>query len=201
MITNLISTKFINPKQFPVPRLKKEVAEVLGITEDKIEAVERYPYQLWVHIQGVGGKFVSYRRLPIWLEKAIEIIKNSTQLKVLNRLGNLLWMESRQYKKQYLEETLVTLKMAGNKKKVELEEKERELASRNAHQQEAQQWLLGWQEVVIHCQNREFLQSTMAEIQRQKQQFADFANVVKEVEKIWGDRWQKLGQTKTMSIV
>jgi hypothetical protein len=47
-------------------------------------------------------------------------------------------------------------------------------------------------EVVDRCQNPEFWQSTMAEIQRQKQQFADLSKIVLEVEKIWRDRIEEL---------
>ncbi len=71
MTVNLIKAGLINPMQFPVRRVLQEVARVLNISTERIEVVGCCEYQLWVNIQGVGGRFVSYRRLPIWLDAAI----------------------------------------------------------------------------------------------------------------------------------
>jgi hypothetical protein len=86
--------------------------------------------------------------------------------------------------------------LIGVQKREDLRNEAKELAPAIAHQQEAQQWRSGWLEVVSHCKNHEFLQFTMAEIQRQKRQFADLPDVVESVEKIWCDRWEELKKIK-----
>jgi hypothetical protein len=188
MSLNLIQAQLINPFQFSRDRLLTDVAKVLRITEERIENVVPYAYQLWVHIKGVGGKFVSYRRLGIWLDAAIAAIKRCTNLKSLQELGDIFLFESKRYKKQYEEQTIQALRDAWREKQIEL--RIREIST--AHQQEAQQWRSNWQGIVDRCNDREFLKYTMSEIHRQRQQFVDFPDVVASVERICFNRWNEL---------
>jgi hypothetical protein len=194
MFLNLIQSQSIDPFQFSRNKLLPDVAKVLKITEERIENVVPYAHQLWVHIKGVGGKFVSYRRLDSWLNAAIEAIKNCTNLNSLQQLGFIFKYESEQYQKQYPKKTLETLRVVWKKKQIELNEREIHIASIIAHQNEAQQWLSNWKGIVDRCENREFLKYTMSEIHRQKQQFADFPDLVISVERICLNRWEKLTQ-------
>jgi hypothetical protein len=196
MSRNLIQAKLIEPRQFSVPRLIAEVASFLRIPEERIEKVVPYPYQLWVHIKGVGGKFVSYRRLPIWLEKILDTIKKCSDLQILTHIKAILGTEFRKYRRQYKLESLELVIATWNQKQFELIEEKRANASKNILQQEAQQWRSSWKEVVSHCKNREFLKYTMSEIHRQKQQFAAFSDLVKEVENICMNRWNELTRLK-----
>jgi hypothetical protein len=194
MSFNLIQTRSIDPFQFSRDKLLINVAKVLRINEERIENIVPYKYQLWVHIKGVGGKFVSYRRLNVWLDAALGAIENCVNTESIKKLGDLFKVESEQYAKQYSKAALDTLRVAWSKKRKELHQEEINIALTIAYKQEAQKWLSGWQEIVSHCHNREFLKSTMSEIHRQKQEFADFPDVIASVERICLNRWNKLAQ-------
>lgn len=192
MTVNLIKAGLINPMQFPVRRVLQEVARELNISTERIEVVGCCEFRLWVNIQGVGGRFVSYRRLPIWLDAAIDLIKSCNNLEDLQQLGNLFQIELQEYSEQYNPKTIETLRSTWKQRRNYLQAEEIRLAPIIARQQQAQRWQTGWLQVLHYTHNREFLQFVMAEIQRQKQQFQDLPDVVEAVEQIWLDRWQEL---------
>jgi hypothetical protein len=174
--------------------LLTDAAKVLRISEDRIENVVPYNHQLWVHIKGVGGKFVSYRRLDIWIDAARSAIAQCNSEDELKDLGKIFFFESNKYAKYYDITILETLRDAWKKRLLEIKQKQREIELRQARQKEVQQWRSIWTDVVNHCENREFLKYTMSEIHRQKQQWKEFPDVIASVEKICLDRWKELTQ-------
>jgi hypothetical protein len=176
--------------------LLTDTAKVLRISEDRIENVVPYNHQLWVHIKGLGGKFVSYRRLDIWIETAICAIARCTNENELNKLGNIFFFESNKYAKYYDATILKTLRSAWKARQEEINRKQRQIELMKTRQKEVQQWRVIWTDVVNHCENSEFLKYTMSEIHRQKQQWNEFPDVIASVEKICLNRWKELTQIK-----
>lgn len=192
MSINLIKAELINPMKFPVRRVLTEVAKVLKISEQRIEGISCGKYRLWVNIQGVGGRFISYRRLPIWTEEAIAAIENTSNLEALKQLGDIFQIELQHYQKQYNLESIDTLRSRWSDRRDVLREEEKLIAPIIARQQEGDRWMNGWFEVLTHSFDREFLQFANAEIQRQTRQFQDLPKIIEAVEKMWQKRWQEL---------
>jgi hypothetical protein len=192
MFLNLIQSQSIDPFQFSRHRLLTDAAQVLRIAEERIENVVPYAHQLWVNIKGVGGKFVSYRRLQVWWDAAVSAIKECPNLQFLRDLGAIFKYESQKYQKYYDEKILKILRNAWDKKQIELHQEQRRIELAIAHRQEAQQWRSIWTDVINHCSNREFLKYTISEIHRQKQQFTDLPDLVESVERICLKRWEEL---------
>jgi len=55
----------INPKTFVITL--RQITKYLKINPERILNWEKWHNVLWVHIQGKGGYFVSYRKLEQWI--------------------------------------------------------------------------------------------------------------------------------------
>ena len=55
----------INPQTFVITL--RQIAKHLKINQERILNWEKWHNVLWVHIQGLGGYFVSYRKLEQWI--------------------------------------------------------------------------------------------------------------------------------------
>lgn len=86
---------YINPKQFVITT--KQIAKLLGIDPRRIIKWEAWYNLLWVHIEGVGGRFVSYRRLAQWIAACGTLIHFCPTLDSLKGLWQCIEKESERY--------------------------------------------------------------------------------------------------------
>jgi hypothetical protein len=63
----------INPETFVITR--KQLAKYLKIDPSRVWRWEKWKHVLWVHIQGMGGYFISYRQLEQWVAACCTLIR------------------------------------------------------------------------------------------------------------------------------
>ena len=188
-------TYLIKPQQISLQTIRNEIAKAVKIAVHKIKRFEYWPHQLWVHIEGVGGRIVSYRSLPTYLYQAFLAVKNCRTLEQLWELGQLFKLETERLPQYYPEEEkyINKLRSAWAYKRDDLRITERLEAPRKKHQQDGEKWLESWQEVLANCRNLVLLQSLYLNIEDQKQEFADLPEVVAKLLSFYQRRWEDLG--------
>ena len=195
MSENLIAAGIIDPAQLPLDRVRQEIATLLNISQQRIERVECWHHQIWVNIAGVGGKFLSYRRLPLWIKQAIAAIHCCSTRGSLKQLGEILRTEVQRYGQQYNPEAVQKLRQAWAQKSQHLREEEERLKPMLARQQAACEWQSSWQQVLRYCRDANFLKLLAPELKRQSREFADLPEVVQAIEQLHQQRWRELTQT------
>ena len=88
--------KYINPKQFVITA--KQIAKMLNIDPQRILRWEKWHNVLWVHIQGKGGYFISYRRLEQWIAACRTLIHFCPTPQALEAFWLAFVKESQRYK-------------------------------------------------------------------------------------------------------
>ncbi|MFW6359116.1 MAG: hypothetical protein ACOC0N_07915 [Chroococcales cyanobacterium] len=194
MPQNLLTAGIVNPLRFPVKELYSEVAAILNLSESRIEHIECWEYQLWVKIKGVGGKFVSYRRLRMWGEAVLEAIANCTTKAKLDELANLFRIEIDRYGKQYDPQILDKMRQVWGDRNQYLKAEEERLQPIREHQQAACKWQEGWLQIIPHCDSLEMLKIFVAEIQRQGTTFASVSGILDPIQQLYSARWQELAK-------
>ena len=92
--------RYINPKEFVITT--KQIAKLLGIDPRRILNWEKWYNVLWVHIEGKGGHFISYRRLEQWITACRILIHYCPTLDSLESLWLAIEKESQRYTNQAL---------------------------------------------------------------------------------------------------
>jgi len=90
----------INPQSFVITL--RQIAKHLKIKSSRILNWEKWHNVLWVHIQGLGGYFVSYRKLEQWIAACRSLIYFCPNLPVLNALWSIIRQEAERYTKEAL---------------------------------------------------------------------------------------------------
>ena len=188
-------TYLIKPQQISLQTIRNEIAKAVKTAVYKIKRFEYWPHQLWVHIEGVGGRIVSYRSLPTYMYQAFLAVKNCRTLEQLWELGQLFKLETERLPQYYPEEDkyINKLRSAWAYKRDDLRITEKLEAPRKQHQQDGEKWLESWQEVLANCRNLDFLQSLYVNIEDQKQEFEDLPEVVAKLLDCYQRRWEDLG--------
>lgn len=93
----------IDPKTFVITR--KQLAKYLKLDSSKILKWENWTHVLWVHIQGRGGYFVSYRQLQQWVIACCKLIRGCEDNKTLKQV----WLALKKEAKRYTEEAIAFL--------------------------------------------------------------------------------------------
>ena len=75
----------------------RQIAKHLNIQQECILNWEKWHNILWVHIQGKGGYFVSYRKLEQWIAACRTLIRYCPNLSILNDLWQSIWQEAQRY--------------------------------------------------------------------------------------------------------
>ncbi|MEW5859129.1 MAG: hypothetical protein AB1861_17375 [Cyanobacteriota bacterium] len=88
----------INPETFVITR--RQLAKYLKIDPSRIWRWEKWKHVLWVHIQGMGGYFISYRQLEQWVAACCTLIRACRDGKALKRV----WFAIEQEVTRYTEE-------------------------------------------------------------------------------------------------
>jgi hypothetical protein len=90
----------INPKTFVITL--RQIAKHLQISQERILNWEKWHNVLWVHIKGLGGYFVSYRKLEQWIAACRTLINSCRNLNALNELQDLILREAQRYTQEAL---------------------------------------------------------------------------------------------------
>jgi hypothetical protein len=88
----------INPQTFVITL--QQIAKYLKINPKRILNWEKWYNVLWVHIEGLGGYFISYRKLEQWIAVCRTLIRFCPNLETLNTLWLLIHQESQRYTKE-----------------------------------------------------------------------------------------------------
>ena len=85
----------INPQTFVITL--RQIAKHLKISQERILNWQKWHNVLWVHIQGLGGYFVSYRKLEQWIAACRTLIRFCPNLEALNTLWSAIVQEAERY--------------------------------------------------------------------------------------------------------
>lgn len=173
---------------------------LLSIAPRQIEHLELWESQIWVKVLGARSVFVSYRRLPLWIESGTEAIQHCDDRAALETLGEVLRTEIASYSTHYssatLEQWRLTWKHRAEQLKVTALRRAREqerLRPLRERQRTYQHWRESWQKVLEYCGSFESLERLAPEIELQSQAFDEFQGSQAAMQ-IWHQRWQELAQ-------
>jgi hypothetical protein len=93
----------INPETFVITR--RQLAKYLKTNLSRVWRWEKWKHVLWVHIQGIGGYFISYRKLEQWVAACCTLIRSCRELKALK----LVWSAIEREAERYTEEAYARL--------------------------------------------------------------------------------------------
>ncbi len=104
----------INPQTFVITL--KQIAKHLKINPERILNWQKWHNILWVHIEGLGGYFISYRKLEQWIAACRTLLHYSPNLNALNTL----WQSIKKEAQRYTEEALSRLEAIWQQRYTEL---------------------------------------------------------------------------------
>jgi hypothetical protein len=90
----------INPRNFNLTL--RQIAKLLKIPQERILNWEKWHNVLWVHIKGLGGHFVSYRKLEQWIVACRALMQSCTNLEALKDLWLAILKEAKRYTENFL---------------------------------------------------------------------------------------------------
>ena len=192
MLQNLISTGIISPGQFGLTQLLNQAAQVLKISPDRIEGIERWENVLWVNIKHDKAVFVSYRSLSLWIEKGLEAIEKCSDRQALNELGQIFNTEVQRYGKQYDQRDVQKWRDAWAKKRDRLKIEEESLKAARAKEEAAKEWKEHWMFILGRCESIDSLKHLALEIEAQSKKFLDAPEAIAAVNKFCDKRWEEL---------
>ncbi|MGF1490991.1 MAG: hypothetical protein ACFBSC_00755 [Microcoleaceae cyanobacterium] len=200
MSQNLLSSGIIDPAQWPLARVWLEISSLLDIAPRHIEDLELWAAQIRVQIAGTKGRFVSYRRLPLWAESGVEAVQRCHDRVSLENLGELFRLDIQRYSHHYSTETIeqwrLVWKNRAEQLKIEALRSAREaerLRPVRERQQAYQRWQESWRYILTYCVSFESLERLAVELEAQSQEFEDFSSE-QDVKQLWRQRWQELSQ-------
>ena len=85
----------IDPKTFVITR--NQLAKLSKCDPSRILRWERWPHVLWVHIEGWGGYFISYRKLEQWVAACGTLIRSCRNIKELTVVWKAIAKEAKRY--------------------------------------------------------------------------------------------------------
>ena len=191
-------THIIQPQKISLQTIRQEIAKAVKTAIHNIKRFEYWPHQLWVHIEGVGGRLLSYRSLPTYMYQAFLAVKNCTTLEQLWELGQLFKLETDRLPQYYYDEDenaneyLEKLRSAWAYKRDNLRIREKLEAPTKAHRQDAQEWLQSWQGVIANCRTTSLLENLYSNIKDQSRKFADLPEIIQQLENLYRQRWREL---------
>lgn len=142
-------------------------------SEDKsTEDAWKWPNLFLVVVAGEGGRFGSYRVLQSWMMAIIDLLENCHSWQVLEELIWLVEVDLMSYyyplkHQQNLREVLDRQRLRVNELKGDLAGLDR-----------AWEWARGWVSVIKSCLDEASLNAALQLFKSQKDQFADYPNVV-----------------------
>ena len=184
-------TNIIQPQKISLQTIRDEIANTLHIAVARIKRFEYWQHQLWAHIEGIGGRILSYRSLPAWLHQIIFAIRDCTDLDQLWELGLIINTEKQRFEQYYAKEYLQELREIWAEQRDILREEEKRLAPIRKHQQDGKNWLESWQGVITSCATTNALQYLYPLIKQQSQRFEDLPEIVNQLLASYQQHWEK----------
>lgn len=80
----------------------RQIAKHLKTNPQRIINWEKWEHVLWVHLEGRGGYFISYRKLQQWLAACRTLIRACRNLNSLNALWSAILQEGDRYTEESL---------------------------------------------------------------------------------------------------
>lgn len=159
-------TDFIDPRTLDI-----RIADLARGAEKPVEKV--YTPQTdwkWAHmclivVEGVGGRFVSYRVLRCWMEAVIELLTKCANWQILQELIEATEWELKHY--DYPDTHRQQLQVVLVKQKARLKQL-----------REAWQWARGWERVIKNCLVEQSLNMAQRLFKEQKSQFEEYPEVL-----------------------
>ena len=186
-------TNIIQPQNISLQTIRDEIAKYLHIAVDNILRFEYWPHQLWAHIEGIGGRILSYRSLPAWLHQIIFAIRDCTNLDQLWELGLIIKVEKQRFEKYYAKAYVQELREIWAERRDELREEEKRLAPIRKHRQDGQKWLESCQGVMAECESTSLLQNLYPIMEAQSRKFEDLPEIFSQLLTSYQQRWVDLG--------
>jgi hypothetical protein len=93
----------INPSTFVITR--RQLAKYLKTNPSRVWRWEKWKHVLWVHVEGIGGYFISYRQLEQWVAACCTLLRSCQDLKALK----LVWSAIKREAERYTEEAIARL--------------------------------------------------------------------------------------------
>ena len=193
MLTNIIP-----PQQISFQTIKEEIAKALQIPVARIKRCEHWQHRLWAHIEGIGGRLISYRSLPTYMYKAFLTVKNCKTLEQLWELGQLFKLETKGLPQYYYDEDenaneyLEKLRSAWAYKRDNLRIREQFEAPMKQHRQDGQKWLESFQEIIGNCDTTNALKYLYPLIRQQGKRFEDLPEIMEQVLNYYRQRWEEI---------
>jgi len=78
----------------------RQLAKYLKIDSSRVWRWEKWKHVLWVHIQGIGGYFISYRQLEQWVAACCTLIRACRDWKALKLVWSAIEREATRYTEQ-----------------------------------------------------------------------------------------------------
>ena len=182
----------IQPHNFSLQTIRDGIARATNTVVEKIVKIEYWQHTLWVNVEGIGARLMSYRILPTWLQQLAFAIRDCTNLDQLWNLGCIFNEEfttlSQYYTEDYIEELRV---IWADQRDILRAEAERTRPMRE-HQEKAQEWLETWQKMITHCQSINSLQYFYPEMERQSKEFADLPEIIAKLLNFYRQHWRKV---------
>ncbi|MFW6358887.1 MAG: hypothetical protein ACOC0N_06705, partial [Chroococcales cyanobacterium] len=91
----------INPKTFVIT--VEQIAKHLGISPKRILNWEKWQSVLWVHIEGKGGYFISYRKLEQWIAACRLLMRGCSQIAALDQVWMAIASELQRYTQEAID--------------------------------------------------------------------------------------------------
>ena len=179
----------IQPKNFSLQTIRDGIARATNTVVEKIIKIEYWQHTLWVNVEGIGARLMSYRILPAWLQQLAIAIRDCTNLDQLWNLGCTFDDEFTKLKQYYTEEYKEELRVIwADQRDILRAEAERTRPMRE-HQQKAREWLETWQKMINHCQSVNSLQYLYPEMEKQSKEFEDLPKVIEALLQTFKQRW------------
>jgi hypothetical protein len=80
----------------------RQIAKHLKTNPERIISWEKWEHVLWVHLEGKGGYFISYRKLQQWIAACRSLIRACRNLNSLNALWSAILQEAERYTEEAL---------------------------------------------------------------------------------------------------
>lgn len=186
MSRNLIKAGLIQVQKFCLAKLKKEIARLRNMAESDILEVQCWPNQLWINIAGMGGRLISYRSLPSWLNQGISALNNTQNLEELAELGAIISDETKNH--HYEAEAVEKMRQVYAQQRDHLTK----LQPAIEHQRAGQRWLENWEGILNHCEDTKALEYLAVQIKVQSQKYTDLPEIIAKLRQLWSNRWQEL---------
>ncbi len=87
----------INPNTFVITL--RQIAKHLKIDPKRIINWKKWHHVLWVHLEGKGGYFISYRKLEQWIAACRTLIRGCQNLTTLTKVWSAILKEATRYTK------------------------------------------------------------------------------------------------------